>query len=154
MGRNRTLELSLNQVGGIFKLDKEATEEDCTLQAALLNQVRKPNYENRGTAAQDCTVPKKNSNPRNQKSGSQDIDKLTQLVLDMKAEMGSMCKAMIRSRISFDGSSKEQKAREPSANGKQNDNFAGTAKIPQEEEQEGQSCPTFSCGSRRAGKCL
>jgi hypothetical protein len=67
------LELLLNQVGEILKPDGEVTE-DVTLQAALLAQVRKLNYEKRGAAVQDHTVPKKNSNPRNQRSGYQDID--------------------------------------------------------------------------------
>ncbi len=53
------LELLLNQVGGIFKPDEEATEEDGNLQAALSDQVRKPSYKNRGAAAQGRTVPKK-----------------------------------------------------------------------------------------------
>jgi hypothetical protein len=46
----------------------------------------------------------------------------------MKAETGAMSKAMIRSGISFDRSPNEQKPREPSANGKLKNNFAGTAK--------------------------
>ncbi len=96
----------LNQVGGIFKLDEEATEEDGTLQAELSAQVSRQNYENLGAVVHDHTVPKKNSDPRNQNSRSQDTHKLTQLVLDMnlKAEMGTMCKAMTRSGISFDRS--------------------------------------------------
>ncbi len=57
---------------------------------------------------QDRTVPKKNSDSRNQQSGYLDIDKLTQLVLDIKAEIGSMCKAMISSVISFDKLPSEQ----------------------------------------------
>jgi hypothetical protein len=65
-GKMLDLELLLNQVGGIFKPDKEAKEEDCTLQAALSAQVCKPNYENRGAAMQDRTVPKKNSDQRDQ----------------------------------------------------------------------------------------
>jgi hypothetical protein len=55
-------------------------------------------------------------------------DTLTQLVLGMKAEMGSMRKAMIRSGISFDRSPNEQKPRESSANGKQKNNFTGMVK--------------------------
>jgi hypothetical protein len=72
------------------------------------------------------TVQKKNSDPRNQRSGSLDTDKpeRTQLVLDMKAEMGSMRKAMIRSGISYARTPNEQKQKEPSANGKQKNNFA------------------------------
>ncbi len=98
------------------------------MQAALSAHVRKPNYENRGAAAQDRTVPKKDCEPRKQKPGPHDIDKLTQLVLDMKAEMGSVCKAMIISGISFNRSPNEQKPKESSAKGKQKSNFAGTAK--------------------------
>ncbi len=91
-----------------------------------------PNYQNRGAAVQERpdSIPKKNSDPRNQQSGYQDIDKLTQLVLDldMKAKMSSMCKAMIRFGISFNRVPNEQKQKEPPANGKQKNNFAGTAK--------------------------
>ncbi len=54
-----------------------------------------------GAAVQDHTISKKNSNTRNQQSGYQDNDKLMQFVLDTKAEMGSMCKAIIRSGNSF-----------------------------------------------------
>ncbi len=103
-GKKLDLELLFNQIGGIFKLDEEAPEEDASLQAALLAQVCKANYENRGAAAQDLTNPKKNQDSRSPRSGPPDISKLTQLVLDMKAEMGSMSKAMIRSGISLDRS--------------------------------------------------
>jgi hypothetical protein len=82
-----------------------------------------------------CTVPKRNSDPRNQRSEYQDIDKLTQLVFDMKAEMGSMRKAIIRSGISFDKIPNEQKQKEISANGKQKNNFAGTAKMKNRKDQ-------------------
>jgi hypothetical protein len=43
--------------------------------------------------------------------------------MDMKAEMGSIRKAMIRSGIAFGKSPNVQKPREPSANGKQKNNF-------------------------------
>jgi hypothetical protein len=85
-GKVLDLELLLNQVGGIFKPDKEGLEEDVTLQAALSAQVHKTIYENQGAAMQDSTVPKKTSDPRNQRPEYQDSDKLYQLVLDMKAE--------------------------------------------------------------------
>ncbi len=94
-GKVLDLELFLNQVRGIFKPGEEGTEDYVVLQAALLAQVRKPNYENRGAAVQVRTVPKKNSDPRNQRPEYQDSDKHIQLVLDMKAEMGSLRKAMI-----------------------------------------------------------
>jgi hypothetical protein len=78
-GERLDLQLLFNQVRGIFKPDEKVTEEDCTLQAALSAQVRKANYENPGAAAQGHTVQKRNIESRNQKSGSQDIEKLTQL---------------------------------------------------------------------------
>ncbi len=84
-GKVLDLELLLNQVGGIFKPDEEVTEEFVSLLAVLSAQIRKQNYENRGAAVQDSTVPKKNSDPRNQRLGYHYIEKLTQLVLDMKA---------------------------------------------------------------------
>ncbi len=77
---------------------------------------------------QDRNVPKKNSDTKNQRPEYQDRDKLIQLVLDMKAEMGSMSKAMIRSGISFDRAPNEQKQKETATTGKQENNFAGTAK--------------------------
>jgi hypothetical protein len=46
----------------------------------------------------------------------------------MKAEMGSMSKAMIRPCISFNKSPDEQKPRELPANRKQENCFEGTAK--------------------------
>jgi hypothetical protein len=103
-------------------------EEDVTLQAVLSAQVCKTNYENLGAAMQDHTVPKKNSDPRNQRPEYQCSDKLIQLILDMYSEMGSMRKAMIRSGISFDRLPNEQKQRDTSTNGKQKNHFAGTAK--------------------------
>jgi hypothetical protein len=127
-GKVLDLELFLNQVRGIFKPGEEGTEDYVVLQAALLAQVRKPNYENRGAAVQVRTVPKKNSDPRNQRPEYQDSDKHIQLVLDMKAEMGSLRKAMIWSGILFDKLPNEQKQKNTSTNGKQKNNFPGTAK--------------------------
>ncbi len=48
--------------------------------------------------------------------------------MDMKAEMGSSRKTMIRSRISFDRLLNKQKQKDTSTNGRQKSNFAGTAK--------------------------
>jgi hypothetical protein len=53
------LELLLNQIGGIFKPDEEAPEEDESLQGTLSIQVCKTNYENRGAAAQNRTGPRR-----------------------------------------------------------------------------------------------
>ncbi len=55
--------------------------------------------------------------------------------------MGSIRKAMIRSGISFDRSPNEQKPRESSANGKQKNNFAGTAKKKNRKDKVAQRFP-------------
>ena len=89
-GKILDLELLLDQIGGIFKPNEEAPEDDDSLQAALSAQVRKTNYENRGTAAYDCNMPKKKQESRSLKPEYSDISKLTQVVFDLKAEMGSM----------------------------------------------------------------
>jgi hypothetical protein len=127
-GKILDLELSLNQVGGIFKPKDDGQEDDITLQAALSAQVRKTNYENSGAAMQERPVPKKNSDPRSQRPEPRERDKLYQLVLDMKAEMGSIRKAMMSAGISFDNVPNEQKTWNTSEKGKQKNNFAGTAK--------------------------
>ena len=66
-GKDSDLELLRNQIGEIFKPDEEATENDESLQVALSAQVRKSNHENRGTAAHDSNVPKKNQDTRSPK---------------------------------------------------------------------------------------
>ncbi len=63
-GKTLDLELLFNQIGGIFKPCEEAPYDDGSLQAALLAQVRKTHYENRGAAVQDRTGPKKNQESR------------------------------------------------------------------------------------------
>jgi hypothetical protein len=63
------------------------------------------------------TGPKKNQESRSPKSGSSDYAKLTQLVLDMKAEMGIVHKAITKAGILFVESPNEQKPREQAANG-------------------------------------
>ncbi len=75
-GRVLDLELLLNQVKGIFKPDEDGLEEDISLQTALSAQVRKTNYENRGAVLQECPIPKKNSDPRNQLPEPLERDKL------------------------------------------------------------------------------
>ena len=55
--------------------------------------------------------------------------RLTQVVFDLEAKMGSMLKAMTRAGISFDKSPNEPQPREQSANGKQKGKFKGTAKM-------------------------
>jgi hypothetical protein len=57
------------------------------------------------------------------------------MMMMMKVEMGSMRKAMIRSRISFDKLPNDQKQKDTSTNGKQKRNFAGTAKKRNREDR-------------------
>ncbi len=122
------LEILLNQVGGIFKPEDENPDDDTTLQAALSSQACKRHYENRGAVMQDRPARKGNSDPRYQQPEPLERDKLYQLVSDMKAEMGSMCKAMVDVRISFENVPNAQKNKSASDKGKQKNSFAGTAK--------------------------
>jgi hypothetical protein len=99
---------------------------------------------------QDRTVPKKNSYPRNQRPEPKDRDKRYQLVLDKKAEMDSMLKAMIRSGISFDRVPNEQK-KKYLCKWEAKEQLCWDS---QEEEQKGQGVPTLPSGSRREGQCF
>ena len=113
------MEILLNVIGGIFKPEEEAAGDEESRQAALSAQVWKPNYENRGMAAQDRKGPQKNPDTRSPKQSVPDLAKPLQAVFDMKAEMGCMRKAMINSGISFEKSPNVQKPREQFINGKQ-----------------------------------
>ena len=84
-----------------MKPDEEATENDESLQAALSAQVRKANYENRGLAAHDRNVPKRNQDARFPKQTTSNFSELMQVVFDMKGEMGCMRRAMTNADISF-----------------------------------------------------
>ena len=85
-GKTLDLELWLNQIGGIFKQDEEAPEDDDSLQAALSAKICKKNYENRGTAAYARNGLKKNQELRSPKPESSVISKLTQEAFDLEAE--------------------------------------------------------------------
>jgi hypothetical protein len=74
-------------------------------------------------------ISKKNGYSRNQRPEPRERDKLYQLILDMKAEMGTMRKAMIDAGISCDKVPNEQKTKDVLSMGKQKNNFAGTAKM-------------------------
>ena len=127
-GKDLDMEILLNQVGGIFKPEEEAASNEESLQAALSANVRRPNYENRGMAAQDRKGPKKIPDNRSPKQSTSEISKLIQAVFDMKAEMGCMRKALINAGITIKRSPNVQKPREQTANGKQKNKFVGAAK--------------------------
>ena len=127
-GKDLEMEILLNLIGGIFKPEDEAAGDEESLQAALLAQVQKPTYENRGMAVHELKAPKKNPDARSPKQSMPDLAKLMQVVFDMKAEMGCMRKAMINAGMSFEKSPNVQKPREQIVNGKQKLKFAGTTK--------------------------
>ncbi len=58
----------------------------------------------------------------------EDIAKLTQVVFNLKAEMGTMRKAMTKACISFNKPPNKHKQMEQSVNGKQKGKFAGKTK--------------------------
>ena len=58
-GKTMHLELLLNQIGGIFKPDEEAPEDDDPLQVVLQAQVHKTNFEHRSALANVSAGPKK-----------------------------------------------------------------------------------------------
>ena len=80
-------------------------------------------------AAHDRNVPKKNKDTRSPKQSHTDFSKLMQVVFNMKAEMGSMHRAMTNAGISFEKSTSRPKTRDQSATGKQKNKFARTAKM-------------------------
>ncbi len=68
----------------------------------------------------------------------------SECVMNMTAEMGSSCKTMIRSGISFDKLPNGQKTKGYLYKCKTEEQLCWNC---QEEEQTGQAFPTFSCGS-------
>ena len=100
----------LNRIGSVFKPIKDETPEEESLQAALSTQVRKNEY--RGTQGKDLGGPKESQSPRPVK-----------LILDLKAEIGVLRKAMTIHGITIE--SAPIKNKEQSAIVKQNGKFAG-----------------------------
>ncbi len=84
-GNGKKLDLELfklfNQVSRISKPNKEAPEDNGSLQSVQLAQVCKTNYEISGAATQDLTGPKKYGKSQSPNFGSNDIEILTRLVL-------------------------------------------------------------------------
>ena len=88
-GKELDLELLLNRIGSVFKPIEDDTPEEESLQAALSWQGRKNEY--RGTQGKDRGGPKQSQNPRPCLTDSESDLKL---ILDLKAEIGVLCKAM------------------------------------------------------------
>jgi hypothetical protein len=122
-GKVLDLELLLNRIGSVFKPIEDETQEDESLQAALSAQVRKNVY--KGTQGRDRGGPKQNPNPRPDRAESESDSKLIRLILDLKAEIGVLHKAMTIHGITIE--SAPTKYKEQSAIVKQNGKFAGIA---------------------------
>ena len=107
-GQLLDLVLLLNRICSIFKPIEEEAQEDESLQAALTAQIRKSEY--KGTQAKNLSGQK----PR--------------LILDLKAEIGILLKAMTTHGISVESAPTSNKQKEQPAVVKQNEKFAGIAK--------------------------
>ena len=123
-GKVLDLELLLNRIGSVFKPIEDETPEEESLQAALSAQVRKNEY--KGVQGKDRVGPKQNQNPKPDRIESEPDSKLIRLILDLKAEIGVLRKALTTHGITIE--SAPTKNKEQSAIGKQNGKFAGIAK--------------------------
>ena len=91
-GKVLDLELLLNRIGRVFKPIEDETPEEESLHAALSAQVRKNEY--RDTQGKDQGGPKQNQNLRPDRAESESDSKLIRLILDLKAEIGVLRKAI------------------------------------------------------------
>ena len=117
-------ELLLNRIGSVFKPVEDDTPEEESPQAALSAQVRKNEY--KGMKGKDRGGPKQNTNPRPDRAESESDLILIRLILDLKAEIGVLCKAMTIHGITIESAPTRNK--EQTATVKQNGKFAGIPK--------------------------
>ena len=110
----------LNRIGSIFKPIEEQALEDETLQAAPTAQISKTRCENKGTQAKNQTCPKHVQNSRPERAEQESDLRLTRLILDLKAEIGILRKAMTNHSISLDSVPTSNKQKEQPAVVKQN----------------------------------
>ncbi len=68
------------------------------MQAALTAQIRKSEY--KGTRAKNRTGPKHVENSRPERAEQESDSRLSRLILDLKAEIGILLKAMVNHGIS------------------------------------------------------
>jgi hypothetical protein len=96
-GKTLDLELLLNRIGSIFKPIEEEAQEDEALQAALTAQICKSEY--KGTQAKNQTGQKHVQNSRPKRAEQESDSRLTRLILDLKAEIGILRKAMVNHAV-------------------------------------------------------
>jgi hypothetical protein len=119
------LEKLFHQLGSIFKPEVESTEDD-SLQAAMMAHARmqpKPVHQDKG----NYTGPKKKQDTRQSNHESPRMEKLMQVMYDMKAEMGALRRALQLAGICVDAPY-NKKNKEQHINGSQKPKFAGIAK--------------------------
>ncbi len=125
-GKSPDLEQLLKKIGSISKPIEEEAPEDETLQVALTAQIRKSEYQ--GTQAKNWTGPKHVQNSRPDRVEHESDSRLTRLILNLKAKIGVLRKAMVNHGISVESAPTSNKQEEQSAVVKQNGRFAGIAK--------------------------
>jgi hypothetical protein len=112
-------------LGSIFKPEVESPEED-SLQAAMMAQARiqpKPVHQDKG----NYTGPKKKQDTRQGTHESPRMEKLMQVMYDMKAEMDALRRALQQAGICVEAPY-QKKNKEQHINGSQKSKFAGIAK--------------------------
>jgi hypothetical protein len=124
-GKSPDLEQLLNKIGSIFKPIEEEALEDETLQAALTAQISKSKYQ--GTQARNQTGPKHVQNSRPKRAEHESDSRLTSLILDLKAEIGVLRKAIENHGISVESAPTSNEQKEQCTVVKQNGRFAGVA---------------------------
>jgi hypothetical protein len=119
------LERLFNKLGSEFKLEVESPEDD-SLQAAMMAQARiqpKPVHQDKG----NHTGPKKKQDKMPGNHEAPRMDKLMQVMYDMKAEMGALRRALQQAGIRVDAPY-QKKTKEQHINRSQKQKFAGIAK--------------------------
>jgi hypothetical protein len=119
------LEKLFNQLGSIFKPEVESTEDDL-LQAAMMAHAKmqpRPVHQDKG----NYMGPKKKHDTRQGTHESPRLEKLMQVMYDMKAEMGALRRALHQAGICVDAPYNKKNKEQP-INGSQKSKFAGIAK--------------------------
>ena len=99
-GKTLGLDLLLNRISSVKPIENETPGPDAeSLQAALTVQVRRNEY--KGMQGKDLVGPKQNQTPRPDRAESESDSKLIRLILDLKAEIGVLHKAITIHSISI-----------------------------------------------------
>ncbi len=116
----------MNRICNILKPIEEDAPEDESLQAALMAQIRKSEY--KGLHAKDRAGQKSIQHSRPDRAEQESDSRLTRLILDLKAEIVILLKAMVNHCISVESGPTSNKQKVQTAVVKQNGMFDGVAK--------------------------